>query len=147
MQLAQCWVMIDAGEPSVAVHYLACHHDKVHGVGAPPLDHSVEYRSFRVEVGIGDLVPIDKDEIGGPADSQASDPAAKGRRHRAASGCHTQNLADARNIRLVHSRYAMGAQHHAHLLEHVTVVVDAGLVEADRGIDAALLEEIERCKA
>src|ERR1700731_2185856 len=98
MQLAQCCVLIDAGEPPVAVHYLACHHDKVHGVGAPPLDHSVEYRSFRVEIGIGDLVPIDKDEIGSLANRQAADPAAKGRRHRAPGGCHAQDLADARNI-------------------------------------------------
>jgi hypothetical protein len=33
----------------------------------------------------------------------------------------------------------MHAQHHAHLLKHVAIVVDAGLVEANRGIDAALL--------
>ena len=40
----------------------------------------------------------------------------------------------------------MRAQHHPHLLQHVAIVIDAGLVEADRGIDSALLEEIERCK-
>jgi hypothetical protein len=39
----------------------------------------------------------------------------------------------------------MRAQYHAHLLQHVAIVVDAGLVEADRGIDAALLEESCRC--
>jgi hypothetical protein len=36
------------------------------------------------------------------------------------------------------------AQHHAHLLQHVAVVVDPGLVEADRGVDAALFEGVER---
>jgi hypothetical protein len=33
----------------------------------------------------------------------------------------------------------MRVQHHAHLLQHVAIVVDARLVEANRGIDAALL--------
>src|ERR1700719_3497909 len=147
MQLAQCCVPVDAREPPVCVDYLARHHDKVHGVSAPPLDHSVEYRSFRVEIGIGDLVPIDKDEIGSLANRQAADPAAKGRRHRAPGGCPAQDLADAWDIRLVHSRQAMRPQYHPHFLQHVAIVVDAGLVEADRGIDAALLEEIERRKA
>ena len=38
----------------------------------------------------------------------------------------------------------MGAQHHAHLLQHVAVVVDAGLVEPDRDIDPLGLEAVER---
>jgi hypothetical protein len=33
------------------------------------------------------------------------------------------------------------AQHHAHLLQHVAVVVDPGLVEVDRGVDAAPLKK------
>ena len=38
----------------------------------------------------------------------------------------------------------MGAQHHAHLLQHVAVVVDAGLVEPDRDVDPLRLEAVER---
>jgi hypothetical protein len=41
----------------------------------------------------------------------------------------------------------VGAQHHAHLLQHAAVVVDAGLVEPDRGVDAALFERVEWCDA
>ena len=39
---------------------------------------------------------------------------------------------------------AMGAQDHAHLLQHVTIVVDAGFVETDRHIDPLRLEAVER---
>src|SRR5260370_14914771 len=146
MQLLQRRVAVDTGEPPVLVDDLARYHDEVDGLDARSLDHRVENRGFRVEIGVGDLVPIDEDEIGSLANGETADPAAKGCRHRATEGRHAQNLTNARDIVLIHSRYAMGAQHHAHLLEHVTVVVDAGLVEADRGIDAALLEEVQRCE-
>jgi hypothetical protein len=38
----------------------------------------------------------------------------------------------------------MRAQHHPHLLQHVAVVVDARLVDPDRGGDAGGLEVVER---
>ena len=73
MQLAQCRVPIDAGEPSVLVDHFACYHDKVHGVGAPSLQHSVENWSLRVEIGISEFVPIDQHEIGGLADREGAE--------------------------------------------------------------------------
>ena len=45
---------------------------------------------------------------------------------------------------VVHARHAMRAQHHPHLLQHVAVVVDAGFVEPDRGVDALRLEHVQR---
>ena len=45
---------------------------------------------------------------------------------------------------VVHARHAMRAQHHPHLLQHVAIVVDAGFVEADRGVDALRLERVQR---
>ena len=38
----------------------------------------------------------------------------------------------------------MGAQHHAHFLQHVLIVVDADVVETDRRIDSPRLEPVER---
>jgi hypothetical protein len=37
----------------------------------------------------------------------------------------------------------MGTQDHAHLLQHVTIVVDASFVETDRRIDPLRLEAVE----
>jgi hypothetical protein len=39
----------------------------------------------------------------------------------------------------------VSAQHHAHLLQHIAVVVDPRFIEADGGVDAALLKKIQRC--
>jgi hypothetical protein len=38
----------------------------------------------------------------------------------------------------------MRAQNHAHFLQHVAIVVDPGLVEPDRRVDAAVLERVQR---
>jgi hypothetical protein len=108
------------------------------------LEDGVEDRGFRVEIGVGELVPVDQHEIGRLADRQGADMAAIGGRRRTANGGHAQYLARARDVLLIHPRNPVRAQHHAHLLQHVAVVIDPGLVEADRGIDAALLEEIQR---
>ena len=57
---------------------------------------------------------------------------------------HAQHLRHGRHVVLDHAGHAMGAQHQLQLLQHVAVVVDAGLVEPDRGVDALLLEEVQR---
>ena len=69
---------------------------------------------------------------------------AVGRGPGAADGRHAQHLRHGRHVGLDHAGHAMGAQHQLHLLQHVAVVVDAGLVEADRGVDALLLEVVQR---
>jgi hypothetical protein len=96
VQIAQRRVAIDPGEPPAFADHLARHHDEFDRVGLTPLDDGVEDRGFRVEIGVGDLVPIYQDEIGGLADREASDPAAEGSRHRPAGGGHAQHLAGAR---------------------------------------------------
>ena len=65
--------------------------------------------------------------------------AAIGCRCGTADSGHAQHLARARHVRVFHPGDPMRAQHHAHLLQHVAVVVDPGLVEADGGVDAPLL--------
>src|SRR5258707_1274320 len=74
-------------------------------------------------LGIGDLVPVDQDEIGSLADPQATDPAAKGCGRRTADSRHAQHLAGARDVVVFYPRHAMRAQYHAHLLQHVAIVV------------------------
>jgi hypothetical protein len=61
----------------------------------------------------------------------------------AAVARHAKHLRH-RGYLVIHAGHAVRAQHHAHLLQHVAVVVDAGLVEADRRGDALGLEMIER---
>jgi hypothetical protein len=45
---------------------------------------------------------------------------------RPADGRHAQDLARARDVLVLHPRNPVRAQHHAHLLQHVAVVVDPG---------------------
>jgi hypothetical protein len=60
-----------------------------------------------------------------------------------APGCrHAEDLR--RRWRLVaHAGDAMGTQHHAHLLQYVAVIIDARLVDPDRGGDPGRLELVE----
>ena len=44
----------------------------------------------------------------------------------------------------IHAGGAVGAEHHAHFLQHVAVVVDAGFVEAEGDGDAFGAEAVER---
>ena len=67
---------------------------------------------------------------------------AERRRLRAADRRHAEHLRHGRHA-IVHAGLAMGAQHHAHFLQHVAVVVDAGLVETNRGVDPLRLEPVE----
>ena len=55
-----------------------------------------------------------------------------------------RNTCGARRHDVVHAGHAVQAQHEAHLLEHVAVVVDAGLVEADRDLHARAAAVVER---
>jgi hypothetical protein len=68
--------------------------------------------------------------------------AAIGGGRRPAGGRHAQHLAGARDVLVIHPRHPVRARDHAHFLQHIAVVIDAGLVEADRGVDAALLEGV-----
>src|SRR5262249_1477306 len=46
---------------------------------------------------------------------------------------------------VIHAWLTMRAQNHAHLLQHVAVVIDAGFVEADGDVDAFCFEAVEWC--
>jgi hypothetical protein len=111
------------------VDHLARHHDEVDTVARGPLEDGVENRGLRVEIGVGKLVPVDQHEIGGLADRDCADMAAIGCRRRPANRRHARDLARARDVLVIHPPNPVPAQHHAHLLQHVAVVVDPGFVE------------------
>jgi hypothetical protein len=94
---------------------------------------------------VGELVPVDQHEIGRLADRQRADTAAIGGGRGGACCRHAQYLAGARDVFVRRPRNPVRTQYHAHLLQHVAVVINISLVEPDRGIDAALFERIERC--
>ncbi|MBO0739392.1 MAG: hypothetical protein J2P48_23130 [Alphaproteobacteria bacterium] len=56
---------------------------------------------------------------------------------------HTEDLRRCRQLS-VHAGHAMRAQHDPQLLQKVAVVVDARLVDADRGADPVGLELVRR---
>ena len=58
-------------------------------------------------------------------------------------GRHAQDLWAGRDD-VLHPGYAMQAQHQANLLQHITIIVDPGLVEAHRNRHALGLEDIKR---
>ena len=60
--------------------------------------------------------------------------------------CHAQHLCRAREGR-IDARFAVGSQHHAHLLQHVAVVIDASLVYADGNGYLGGEEPVERRNA
>ncbi len=144
MERLQGGVAVDPREAPVRVEHLALAQHRGDAAGLGPLDHRVEERRLRVEIRIGDLVPVDQDEVGALADLDRAEAVAVGGGAGAADGRHPQHLRHARHVGLVHAGHPVGAQHEAHLLEHVAVVVDAGLVEADRRVDALRLEPVER---
>ena len=57
--------------------------------------------------------------------------------------CHPADLSGGRNP-IIHAGFTVGVQDHAHLLQHILVVVDADIVEADGRIDPSFLEPVER---
>src|SRR5476649_728183 len=144
MQCLQRHRPVDLGELAVLVDHLAVAHGHGHGVVLGALHNGVKGRRQLVEIGIGHLVPVDQHHVGALADLQGPQALAIGRGARAAHRGHAQHLRHGRHVLLDHARHAMGAQHELQLLQHVAVVVDAGLVEADRGVDALLLKVIER---
>ncbi len=76
MQFAQCRGAVDTGETAALVDDFACHHDEGDTVALRALDDGVEDRGLRIEIGVGELVPVDQHEIGGLADGESADMAA-----------------------------------------------------------------------
>ena len=70
-------------------------------------------------------------EVSRAAGGERSDAVAEGRRRGAVLGRHAQDLAR-RSAHRHPCRDAVQPEHETHLLEHVAVVVDAGLVEPER---------------
>jgi len=78
VQLAQCRIAVDPGEMPARIDDFARHHDEVDSLALLPLDDGIEHRRLRVEIRVGELVPIDQHEIGGLADREGADMAAEG---------------------------------------------------------------------
>ena len=45
---------------------------------------------------------------------------------------------------IVHARRAVDIQHHAHFLQHVAVIVDPGLIDAERHFDTLVEKAVDR---
>ena len=144
MQRGQGGVAIDLGEFAVGVDHLAVADHRSHASGLAALQHRVEHRRFRIQIRIRDLPPVDQHHVRGLARCQDAQPVAERRGFCSARGRHAEHLGDRRHVGVYHAGGAMGAQHHAHFLQHVTIVVDAGFIDADRGVDALGLEDVQR---
>jgi hypothetical protein len=77
------------------------------------------------------------------ADGELSDALAEGGRGGAVRGRHAEDLRAGRHV-VVHAGDAVDPEGEPHLLEHVAVVVDAGLVEAEPHPDPRLEESVHR---
>ncbi len=143
MQRLQGVVAIDPREAAIVVDHLAVAHDGAHALGLGALNDRVKHRHLLVEIGIGNLPPVDQREVGGLALRDRPDLLAKSGGSGTADGRHPQHLRHGRHL-VADARHAVGAQHQPHFLQHVTVVIDAGFIKADRGVDSLGLEVIER---
>ena len=143
VQRTQCAIAIDLGEFAVGIDHLAIADHAVHTTRLRALQHSVEKWCFRIEIRIAHLPPVDQHHVGRAPRLEHAETLTERRGLGTTRRRHAEHLRRRRYI-VVHARHPVRAQHHAHLLQHVAIVVDARLVEADRGIDPLRLEHVQR---
>jgi S1-C subfamily serine protease len=142
-QLFEDGGLVDPGEAASFEHHLARHHHGVDGRGPRAVHHGIHRGGVRGEVGRGHARPGHRHEIGRPAGFEDTDAVAKPGRCGPTGRRHPEDLGT-RGDHVLHSGHAVQPEDEAHLLEHVPIVVDAGLVEAKPHPHAARGELVER---
>ncbi len=136
-------VAVNVREAAFVIDHIARDHHGLHRTRFRAMDDDIEKRRVSVLVRCGDPVVVEDHEIGLRAWSQMADALAERRGARAMFRRHAKDRVR-RGVWRIDPRLTMGAQHHAHLLQHVAIIVDARLVDADGDGNTRRNEAVDR---
>jgi hypothetical protein len=91
------------------------------------MHHGINHRDRRIQVRISEMAPGHEYQIGGLPWLQGANQTSETRGLGAIFGRHLQDLGRGW-YPVVHARLAMQPQDQAHLLQHVTIIIDPGLI-------------------
>jgi hypothetical protein len=126
-QLFQYRSLGDPDNLPVLEHRRTRDEDGFDSTDLPSMHHGIDHRDRRIQVRIGEMVPGHEDQISRLAWLQTANQISETRCLSAIFCRHLQDLGRGW-YPVVHAGLAMQPQDQAHLLQHVTIIVDPGLI-------------------
>src|ERR1700692_109802 len=124
-----CTIAIDIREFSVLIHELAVDHDAPDMPGLGSVDQGIDDRNCTVQKRRRDTLVIQQHQVGTFTDFQRSDFRPKTDRRRAMLGSPPEDLRGNEWL-FVESWLRMQVFHEPHLLQHISIVIQTGFVDA-----------------